>query len=84
MLKTVFVILRSLQDSLLLWHFSLLSSVDNKIVVAKVMVPAFQNEKDFFLKKRGKKKKRLNKTKPERRWGGRRGKWGREMCQEAI
>lgn len=79
MLKTVFVVLRSLQDSLLLWHFSLLSSVDNKIVF-KVMVPALQNEKYFLLKRRGGKKggkKRWNKTKPERRWGGGRGKWGK-------
>lgn len=55
MLKTVFVVLRSLQDSLLLWHFSLLSSVDNKSVF-KVMVPALQNEKEFFKIERGKKK----------------------------
>lgn len=79
MLKTVFVVLQSLQDSLLLWHFSLLSAVDNKIVF-KVMVPALQNEKDFFLKKkRGGKKKRWNKTKPERGWGGGRGKWGKNV-----
>lgn len=57
MLKTVFVVLWSLQDSLLLWHFSLLSSVDNKSVV-KVMVPALQNEKDFFKIERGEKKKK--------------------------
>lgn len=82
MLKIVFVVLRSLQDSLLLWHFSLLSSVDNKIV-DKVVVLALQNEKDFFFffKERGE-IKRDETTKPERRWGG--GSGGREMCQEAI
>lgn len=85
MLKTVFVVLRSLQDSLLLWHFSLLSSVDNKSVV-KVMVPGLQNEKDFFKIERGEKKKKRNETKQSQKEDGeaRGGSEGRKMCQEAI
>lgn len=81
MLKTVFVVLRSLQDSLLLWHFSLLSSVDNKSVV-KVMVPALQNEKEFFKIERGKKKKKkeMKQNKARKKMGRREGEVREEKC----
>lgn len=84
MLKTVFVVLWPLQDSLLLWHFSLLSSVDSKSFV-KVMVPALQNEKDFFKIERGEKKKEMRQNKTRKKMGRREGgSEGRKMCQEAM